>query len=57
MNDEDGPSLARAVYGRLLGNDQLDLEDVPYALDAAVRELRGAGVPATRWALFVHMGG
>jgi hypothetical protein len=57
MNDEDGPGVAQGVYGHLLGNEQLDLDEVPYALDAAVRELRGAGVPASRWALFVHLGG
>jgi hypothetical protein len=57
MNDEDGPKIARRVYERLFENDRLDLDDIPYALDDAVRMLRQSGVPATRWALFLHMGG
>jgi hypothetical protein len=57
MNDEDGPDLARRVYQRFFEKETLDLDDVPYALDDAVRMLRHAGVPASRWALFVHMGG
>jgi hypothetical protein len=57
MNDEDGPRLARRFYEVLFEREQLDLDDIPYALDAAVRSLRSAGVPARRWALFMHMGG
>jgi hypothetical protein len=57
MSDEDGPQLARRVYEVLFEQDQLDLDDIPYALDAAVQALRCAGVPARRWALFMHMGG
>jgi hypothetical protein len=57
MNDEDGPQLARRVYESLFERDQLDLDDVPYALDTAVQALRSAGVPTRRWALFMHMGG
>jgi hypothetical protein len=57
MSDEDGPQLARRVYEVLFERDQVDLDDIPYALDAAVRALRSAGVPARRWALFMHIGG
>jgi hypothetical protein len=57
MHDEDGPQVAQRVYERLLEKDCLDLDDIPYALDDAVRHLRELGVPASRWALFVHMGG
>jgi hypothetical protein len=57
MSDKDGPQLARRVYEVLFERDQLDLDDIPYALDAAVQGLRSAGVPARRWALFMHMGG
>jgi hypothetical protein len=57
MTDEDGPKVARDVYERLLEKDQLDLDDIPYALDDAVRMLRESGVSAKRWALYMHMGG
>jgi hypothetical protein len=57
MSDEDGPRLARRFYEVLFERDQLDLDDIPYALDAAVQALRSAGVWARRWALFMHMGG
>jgi hypothetical protein len=57
MSDEDGPRLARRFYEVLFDRQQLDLDDIPYALDAAVQALRSAGVPARRWALFMHMGG
>jgi hypothetical protein len=57
MHDKDGPRVARHFYERLLESAQLDLHDIPYALDAAVGMLREAGVPPSRWAPFVHMGG
>jgi CHAT domain-containing protein len=57
MSDEDGPRLARHFYEVLIEREALDLDDIPYALDAAVQTLRSAGVPARRWALFMHMGG
>jgi CHAT domain-containing protein len=57
MHDEDGPKVARRVYEALFERDSLDLDDIPYALDEAVQALRHAGVPASRWALFMHMGG
>jgi CHAT domain-containing protein len=57
MHDTDGPKIARRVYEGLFARDQLDLDDIPYALDEAVRELRCSGVISARWALFVHLGG
>jgi hypothetical protein len=57
MSDEDGPKVAKGMYERLFKKDQLDLDDIPYALDDAVRALREQGVPAKRWALYMHMGG
>jgi pilus assembly protein TadC len=49
--------VAQRVYQRLFEKNRLDLDDVPYALDDAVRELRESGVSTSRWAPFVHMGG
>jgi hypothetical protein len=57
MHDEDGPRLARRFYEELLAREPLDLDDIPYALDEAIRTLRNQGLPAERWALFMHMGG
>jgi hypothetical protein len=57
MHDEDGPTVARRFYESLFEMDILDLSDVAYALDDAVQAFRTAGVPAQRWALFMHMGG
>jgi hypothetical protein len=57
MHDTDGPKIARRVYESLFTQDQLDLDDIPYALDEAVCELRCSGVRSARWALFVHLGG
>jgi hypothetical protein len=57
MSDEDGPKVASGMYERLSAKDKLDLDDIPYALDDAVRTLRDSGVPADRWALYMHMGG
>jgi hypothetical protein len=56
MCDADGPKLARDVYSNLLKNGRLDLDDIPYALDEAVQNLRREGVDALRWALFIHIG-
>jgi hypothetical protein len=56
MNDETGPLLAKAIYKELLNRDVLDLSQVPYALDSAVRSLRSAGYKPHQWASFVHFG-
>jgi hypothetical protein len=57
MHDEDGPKLARWFYEALFRQEALSLDDIAYALDEAVQDLRNQGVPAQRWALFMHMGG
>jgi hypothetical protein len=56
MNDIDGPYVAQKVYKDIFRDGKLDLESVPYALDVAVSELRNSGVPASRWATYVHVG-
>jgi hypothetical protein len=57
MCDKDGPKVARHFYNSLFERDQVDLDDVAYALDDAVQALRRSGVPASRWAPFMHIGG
>jgi hypothetical protein len=56
MHDADGPLVAKTVYGELLKKPVFELDDIPYALDAAVQALRENGAPPCRWATFVHMG-
>jgi hypothetical protein len=56
MNDLDGPFIAERVYRAIFRDGKLDLRAVPYALDAAVRELRESGAHASRWATYVHVG-
>jgi hypothetical protein len=56
MDDVDGPLIARIVYEKLFSMEIIDTDAVPYALDAAVAELRSQGAPPERWATFVHMG-
>jgi hypothetical protein len=57
MHDQDGPTVAQAVYEALFRSETFNLDDVPYALDEAVQVLRTLGMPAERWAPFMHMGG
>jgi hypothetical protein len=57
MNDADGPDIARWFYENLFQQDNLDLDHIAYALDEAVAKLRETGIPASRWALLIHMGG
>lgn len=58
MNDIDGPIVAKRVYEELFrGDDEyLHPDCVPYALDAAVHELRGQNLHPSRWAPYVHFG-
>jgi hypothetical protein len=56
MSDEDGPQIAKLFYERLFAEELISLDDIPYALDYAVRELRRNGVPPERWATFIHTG-
>jgi hypothetical protein len=63
MNDDDGPNAAKVFYEQLFKNERLDLDDIPYALDEAIRQLRDRQLRdygesrAEGWAAFVHMGG
>jgi CHAT domain-containing protein len=59
MGDIDGPVVARRFYEELFreGNEQLHPDDIPFALNAAVHELRTSGLhPSSRWAPYVHYG-
>jgi hypothetical protein len=56
MTDSDGPRVAAQVYRALLGKSTLEMDDIPYILDAAARKLREDGASAGRWAAFVHVG-
>jgi hypothetical protein len=56
MNDLDGPFIAERIYKDILRDGRLNLEVVPYALDAAIHELRETGVHPSRWATYVHVG-
>lgn len=56
ISDADGPLVAKDVYEALMKEAVIDLDAIPYALDAAVRKLRAMRVPLHRWAAFVHMG-
>jgi hypothetical protein len=56
MNDVDGPSVAKHFYEKLVVNEVITLDAIPYALDYAVETLRKSGVPPERWATFAHIG-
>jgi hypothetical protein len=56
MGDDDGPAVAKMVYEMLFAEEALDADAVPYALDAAVQQLRKRGLPPSRWATFIHVG-
>lgn len=52
----DGPFIAERICSKIFHKGVLDLSAVPFALDQAVQELRETGVPASRWATYVHFG-
>ena len=58
MGDIDGPVVASSVYEALFHSegDYIDPEVIPYALDAAVRDLRERGIRPSRWAPYLHIG-
>ena len=58
MGDVDGPKTAKHAYEALYQNDALTTNPdiMPYALDAAVTELRANGLHPSRWAPSVHIG-
>lgn len=59
MDDRDGPLVAKTFYQELLKDKHLDLDAVPYALDAAIQKLRregGVGRHPNRWVPYIHIG-
>jgi hypothetical protein len=58
MGDVDGPVVAESVYSELFtsGSEEIDMDVLPYALDAAVHRLRALGVGPSRWAPYIHVG-
>jgi hypothetical protein len=56
MYDDDGPRMAQWFYEALFENEVIELDDIPYALDAAVQRLRNTGASAARWATYMHLG-
>jgi hypothetical protein len=54
--DVDGPKVAKLFYEELFAREVITVDSVAYALDAAVSKLRDSGLPADRWAPFIHMG-
>lgn len=58
IGDVDGPAVAKRVYEEIFGGDSeyIDSESIPYALDAAVGELRHRKLHPSRWASYIHLG-
>jgi hypothetical protein len=56
MDDIDGPFMAERIYKRIFQDGTFNMSTVADAVDDAVRELRESGVPASRWATYIHFG-
>jgi hypothetical protein len=58
MEDVDGPRIAGSVYEGIFAGESeyVNPDDVAYALDASVRELRKTYPDPSRWAPYIHMG-
>jgi hypothetical protein len=56
MRDADGPTIAQLFYDKLFKNETISNDDIPRALDHAVRGLRERKVPLEGWATFMHVG-
>jgi hypothetical protein len=56
MNDADGPKMAQWFYEALLEKEEIELDDIPYALDSAVQKLRQSGAAPGGWATYMHWG-
>lgn len=69
MEDEDGPRVARAIYEAIFNPDHeiesddpteqiwnIHLETVPRALEKVAEDMRAEGLPASRWAQYIHYG-
>ncbi|KAF8991223.1 hypothetical protein BDQ17DRAFT_1371007, partial [Cyathus striatus] len=50
--------IARTIYEELFrhGDLKLNARTIPEALDFATRQLRAKGIPAIRWATYIHVG-
>jgi hypothetical protein len=55
MGDADSLMVAKTMYKALLAQGGLDTHTLPYALDAAVQQLREHKLPPPRWATFIHV--
>ncbi|EIN06321.1 hypothetical protein PUNSTDRAFT_137098 [Punctularia strigosozonata HHB-11173 SS5] len=58
MEDMDGPIIAKVVYETIFGgeSEMINPDDVAYALDTAVQQLRKKNIDPSRWASFIHLG-
>ncbi|EIN04764.1 hypothetical protein PUNSTDRAFT_75909, partial [Punctularia strigosozonata HHB-11173 SS5] len=58
MEDIDGPQIAKSVYRDIFSGDSeyIDPDDIAYALDGAVQELREIHPDPSRWAPYIHLG-
>jgi hypothetical protein len=58
MADVDGPFVAESVYRQIFAgpSEYIDPDDVAYALDAAVDQLRRNHPEPSRWAPYIHLG-
>jgi hypothetical protein len=60
MGDWDGPVIAETIYSALFReahrSEFLIPDDVPYALDEAVKKLRDTGLDPSFWATYIHIG-
>jgi hypothetical protein len=60
MGDLDGPVIAESIYSSLFKRDLesefFNPDDIPYALDEAVRRLRDSGLGPHFWATYIHIG-
>jgi hypothetical protein len=56
MRDEDGPVISKAFYEKLFEKETIGADDIPYALDHAVKRLREGGTPRKDWVTFMHIG-
>lgn len=58
MHDEDGPHIAESIYKALFKNGVLNMDpdEIPFALDLALQQLREKKIEAIRWAPYIHIG-
>lgn len=56
MEDADGPNVAHTVYSTLVQEDEIDYDDILYALDIAIQRVRTEGVSPYQGATYIHTG-